>query len=358
MDSYIIRRLWKPDIVLYVDINSRYSKYESERLDSGVSYVDFIDLSNFERPDAIIPYRNVYLVLAALNWVESNYPLELLESNETIEIAIGATAGDRVLDKSPEFAEKLSDLLTYLSLPQHWTNNRSRKVKVVLPYKDKTKRWLVREYLFKGYDGQKLITESLSCYDPDSKGNPCGVCKPCIRKAVALVLEGVMSPRSELARKAFETIQEQIIPQIVEGTYGRGQEEESEILEFVETMKFSSLDSIAVDFDGTLAKLAPFPEFGPLNVPLIGRLKELQRSGTKLCLWTCRRAEHLDAAIEACRELGLEFDYINEEAESNKGFSSSKEPSRYHKIFADIYIDDRAFSSEGFLKWCSRAESK
>ena len=78
MDSWLIRKIWKPDICLYVDMNTQYSKEEIKRLPPDV-VIEHLDLSRWEREDKIIPLRNLYLIGLATNYGN--------------EICIGATAG-------------------------------------------------------------------------------------------------------------------------------------------------------------------------------------------------------------------------------------------------------------------------
>lgn len=241
MDSYLIRKLWKPDYCFYVNVASKYSQNEMRNLKSrkdGVKLVRGIELSRFERDDFIIPYRNVYLVLAALNEYERLNPIEKQkEQHEVVEICIGATAGDRVLDKSPEFAETLSELLTYLSRPQHWTGGKSREVRVVILFKSYTKRDLIRAYADSGSPETRDLRlndaweSSFSCYTPDDDGEPCGMCKPCFRKTVAFTLEGYIN-RKYIERAHTYIIKSGIWKEILEGTYGRA-EEEKDIREFM-----------------------------------------------------------------------------------------------------------------------------
>ena len=99
VDSYMINQIWKPDVKLYVDMNTRYSKQEIARLPKDV-IVTKLDLSEFERSDAVIPARNLYLLTIATNYGD--------------EICLGATADDRQADKTIEFAEKASDILSFL----------------------------------------------------------------------------------------------------------------------------------------------------------------------------------------------------------------------------------------------------
>ena len=63
MDSWLIDKLWKPDIRLYIDMNTRYSKEEMKRLPDDI-VIEKLDLSKWEREDKIIPLRNMYLMVS------------------------------------------------------------------------------------------------------------------------------------------------------------------------------------------------------------------------------------------------------------------------------------------------------
>lgn len=90
---------------------------------------------------------------------------------------------------------------------------------------------------------------------------------------------------------------------------------------------------IAVDFDGTIQ----LPDKSP-NMAIVRVLKNHRRAGNKIILWTCREGERLKEAVKYCTGLGLKFDAINynlPEAIKMMGHDS-------RKIYADIYIDDKA----------------
>jgi 2-hydroxy-3-keto-5-methylthiopentenyl-1-phosphate phosphatase len=95
---------------------------------------------------------------------------------------------------------------------------------------------------------------------------------------------------------------------------------------------------IAVDFDGTLCE-NDWPEIGKANINLINNLKLCKNNyGDKVILWTCRTGELLDDAVKWCEEHGLIFDTVNEnlpEVIEEMGGDT-------RKIFADVYIDDKA----------------
>ena len=213
MDSWLISKIWNPDVLLYVDMCTKYSKAEIERLPKDV-IIEKLDLSKWERPDGIIPLRNLYLIMIATNYGD--------------EICLGATAGDRVLDKSFEFAEKASDLLSFLYSKQHWTEGRN--IKINLDFKNLTKKELLIKYLNQGGSLAEAANSSFSCYEPTLDGSECWQCKPCFRKYVAFKILG-HDFGARVDRIAKEYMRVYIIPQIQKGTYGRGREEENDILE-------------------------------------------------------------------------------------------------------------------------------
>lgn len=93
----------------------------------------------------------------------------------------------------------------------------------------------------------------------------------------------------------------------------------------------------AVDFDGTLCENA-WPEIGKSNDALINRMIELREEGNKVILWTCRTRDLLEEAVVWCKKQGLEFDAINENLPEMIGQFGSES----RKVFADVYIDDKA----------------
>ena len=94
---------------------------------------------------------------------------------------------------------------------------------------------------------------------------------------------------------------------------------------------------IAVDFDGTIVE-HKYPEIGKEKPFAIDVLKQLAAEGNRVVLWTSREGDLLDAAIEFCRERGLEFYAVNSEVPGDSLFS--KFASKRRKISADVYIDD------------------
>ena len=93
---------------------------------------------------------------------------------------------------------------------------------------------------------------------------------------------------------------------------------------------------IAVDFDGTLCREC-YPEVGVPNMKLINFLINRRVLGDKLILWTWREDKLLEDAIKWCRQLGLEFDAVNDNLPETIALWGNNS----RKITADYYLDDK-----------------
>lgn len=109
-------------------------------------------------------------------------------------------------------------------------------------------------------------------------------------------------------------------------------------------MEFSAENRIlAIDFDGTIVEHR-YPKIGKEIPFAIETLKELNKKGFRLILWTYRANEYLQEAVDYCSSRGLEFYAVNKnypEEVFDENIS--------RKIEADIYIDDRNFG--GLKDW-------
>ena len=100
---------------------------------------------------------------------------------------------------------------------------------------------------------------------------------------------------------------------------------------------------IAVDFDGTIVEDA-YPKIGSPMLFAFETLKELQKGGHRLILWTYRNGDRLNEAVEFCAKNGINFYAVN------KNYPEEKfEGKVSRKINADIFIDDRNVG--GMLGW-------
>ena len=113
---------------------------------------------------------------------------------------------------------------------------------------------------------------------------------------------------------------------------------------------------IAVDFDGTIVEHW-YPGIGKELPFATDALRELQKRGHQLILWTVRTGKELDEAIAFCRERGVEFYAVNAQYPEEKW-----EPGAARKIEADLYIDDSNLGGlpgwgEIFRMICPEAET-
>lgn len=93
---------------------------------------------------------------------------------------------------------------------------------------------------------------------------------------------------------------------------------------------------IAVDFDGTIVE-HKYPQIGK-EVPFaIATLKMLVNERHRIILWTVRKGELLDEAVEWCRQRGVEFYAVNK----NFPEENVEDGMGYCKLDADLFIDDK-----------------
>ena len=110
---------------------------------------------------------------------------------------------------------------------------------------------------------------------------------------------------------------------------------------------------LAVDYDGTLFE-GSWPDLGDPKEDVIAKVKKFKDAGSEIVLWTCREGVSLKEALERCKEVGLEFDSVNENSPSQKEYMEQRKEEgeifATRKIFANFYLDDRAHNIDFFLK--------
>jgi hypothetical protein len=100
---------------------------------------------------------------------------------------------------------------------------------------------------------------------------------------------------------------------------------------------------IAVDFDGTIVD-HEYPAIGKEKLFAFQTLKELNKMGANLILWTFRTGKELNEAVEFCARNGVDFYAVNKNY-PEEVFDETVS----RKIDADIYIDDKNVG--GFPGW-------
>jgi len=239
MDSLMMARVLKPDILLYINCGCEYQKAERKVLNqvalTAYSRAKLIiktyPLVEYERDDFILPARNSFFCTVASQYGE--------------HIILGAMSGDRSNDKDEEFVKLQSKLLNYMYADQHWCDKHTFNIDI--PYKQTTKSQLMKQYLKeKGQIG--LLFLSVSCYAPndiwDKKqqkyiAQPCGQCKPCVRKWIALVNNHIEIPEGYFLNNPYETSWLLDVVDKAKKHEYRGKDEDEELLYALSTVNSS-----------------------------------------------------------------------------------------------------------------------
>ena len=103
---------------------------------------------------------------------------------------------------------------------------------------------------------------------------------------------------------------------------------------------------VAVDFDGTLCA-DTFPEVGEPKALVIDYVKRLAAEGSKIILYTSREngtRPLLDEAVAFCKAQEIPLYAVNENPGNPHAAKNGLKHSDGRKVFADLYIDDKAIN--------------
>jgi 7-cyano-7-deazaguanine synthase len=177
MDSYIAwHYLGKPKCV-YFKIGHRYMRNELEQVaklrkmdkELEIEFDDTFNLTWWEEPDAYIPARNLLLITGATRY--SDNIVLVVQKGET-------NLGDRSKEFFSNTEKTLSEML-------------GRKITIETPFWEMTKVDMVKWYLEQGLPAENLLVTT-SCYT--GREIACGKCSACVRRAIALELNGLSEP--------------------------------------------------------------------------------------------------------------------------------------------------------------------
>jgi hydroxymethylpyrimidine pyrophosphatase-like HAD family hydrolase len=94
---------------------------------------------------------------------------------------------------------------------------------------------------------------------------------------------------------------------------------------------------IAVDFDGTLVDHR-YPDIGNLKPGAREAMMSFKKAGHKIAIWTCRIGKEEQAVRQFLIQNDIPFDSINTAVPGTDTGT--------RKIYADVYIDDKAVRFE------------
>ena len=297
MDSWLIDKLWKPDVRLFFDIGTPNNKMELDNIMKNNIDVEIVqmDLSKFEQPNNnyFLPLRNLHFVVYAAHYGD--------------EICLGATGSSTHKDKNDVFATLSENVVNYLLSEDE---SRIENVRIILPYRNTTKTELLSLYLNQGGDIQKAYNETFSCYSPIN-GKPCMQCTSCMSKFTAFYNNGYQFD-PETTDRFIKTVNSGKVPC------------KEDTIQLAKKLDHN-VKVICVDFDNTVTSKSKYPVTGIITEQCIKKLNELHDKGYYLILYTSRIAKDFSDAIEICKAHKLPFDkYIS------------------GKPNADFYIDDKA----------------
>lgn len=99
---------------------------------------------------------------------------------------------------------------------------------------------------------------------------------------------------------------------------------------------------IAIDFDGTLVT-NDFPAIGEIKPDVVEWVREQNERGATIILFTTRQNKKLREARDFCESNNIPIDYYNENPDWLPFETSGK-------VFADLYVDDRAKNPFGEIE--------
>lgn len=130
-------------------------------------------------PVTYVPARNTVFLAIALGWAEVIGALDIF-------IGVNAVDYSGYPDCRPEFIqafEKMANLATKVGV-------EGQHIRIHTPLIDLTKADIIKQGIRLGVD----YAETISCYEPDSQGNACGLCDSCRLRTAGFIAAGVADP--------------------------------------------------------------------------------------------------------------------------------------------------------------------
>lgn len=304
MDSWLIDKLWKPDVKLFFNIGTHNSDRELERVRkrNDVTIID-LPLSEFEQKhnNYFLPLRNLHFVTYAAHYGDV--------------ICLGATGSSTHKDKNETFTTLAENAINYLLSEDKTVDT---PVRIVTPFRGKSKTEMLAQYLMEGGDISECYDATFSCYNPTSDGKPCMACTSCLSKFTAFYNNGYRFDK--------ET-EEKFINSALYDNFAKDASFKLAI-----KLKYGK-KTMCIDFDNTLTEYSQFPETGNLRKSCKEVLDKLHEAGYFLVLYTSREGVDFEECIKICEDNKLPFDHYE------------------NKMFASYYVDDKAFKISDDSDW-------
>ncbi|MCL5409996.1 MAG: 7-cyano-7-deazaguanine synthase [Patescibacteria group bacterium] len=175
LDSYIAWHYLNKPPVLFFDAKHSYVQKELETVthfankhpDMQLEIDRTLDLSQWEKADFYIPYRNVLFTMVGSLYAP--------------KVHLIGIKGDSVNDNNPEATKRMSEFYNHF--------DPESPITVSSPFYEMTKTQIVEWYIKQGLSIEDLI-RTRSCYDKSVEGQ-CGKCGSCFRRWVAFENNGI-----------------------------------------------------------------------------------------------------------------------------------------------------------------------
>lgn len=153
------------------------SKGFSANVDSDMSMPSIKDVLGDPRPKTYVPNRNMILMSVAAAFAE-------VEGLDTVIMGLQIHDEYGYHDTTARFVNKVNDVLS---------ENRIIKIKVIAPFAALSK--LDELLILKELDGDVSLTQhTLTCYNPNDKGESCGKCPSCSERIANFMMLGEKDP--------------------------------------------------------------------------------------------------------------------------------------------------------------------
>lgn len=153
------------------------SKGFSANVDSDMSMPSIKDVLGDPRPKTYVPNRNMILMSVAAAFAE-------VEGLDTVIMGLQIHDEYGYHDTTARFVNKVNDVLS---------ENRIIKIKVIAPFAALSK--LDELLILKELDGDVSLTQhTLTCYNPNDKGESCGRCPSCSERIANFMMLGEKDP--------------------------------------------------------------------------------------------------------------------------------------------------------------------
>lgn len=149
----------------------------SANVDTGIQMPTIKDVLGDPRPKSYIPNRNMILLSISAAFAE-------VENIDTVIMGLQSVDQYGYWDTTPTFVQKVNEVLN---------ENRMIKIKLTAPFAHLTKTEEIN--LLKELDGNlDLLKHTLTCYNPNERGESCGVCPTCAERVKAFMNVGEVDP--------------------------------------------------------------------------------------------------------------------------------------------------------------------